>query len=153
MLSQRQKIWRLKVHSTSKISYQREAFKTLRLRSIGLLHVQIVKCLQIVSKSMKINFLSVFLEAYFRHLLGALPAWNTLFELLCGIFASQIFYELTCYLNGGSYLNYPNFTKTCSFSFTLYVYPGNYADIWPRINKIYRYQPQGCFCFSSFISF
>ena len=71
---------------------------------------------------MKINFLSVFLEAYFRHLLGALPAWNTLFELLCGIFASQIFYELTCYLNGGSYLNYLTSLKHVHFhSHSMYI--------------------------------
>ena len=44
------------------ITSQNKAFKTLRLRFMGLLQVQIVKYLQIVSKSKYINFLTVFLK-------------------------------------------------------------------------------------------
>ena len=86
-------------------------------------------------------------EAYFRQLLGALPVCNAFFQFSRGVFASQKFY------GGGSFLNCHKFTKICPFLFTLYACPGKYADISPRISQIYRYQPQGCFCFLSFISF
>ena len=66
-------------------------------------------------------------EAYFRQLLGALPACNAFFEFSCGIFAFQKFYKFTCWL-GGLSLNCPKFIKIC-FLFTLYLCPGNYADI------------------------
>ena len=59
-------------------------------------------------------------EAYFKELLGALPACNAFFEFLCGLFASQKFYKFTCCLRG-SFLNCPTFTEICPFLFTLYV--------------------------------
>ena len=95
-------------------------------------------------------------EAYFRQLLGALPVCNAFFQFSRGIFASQKFYDFTCclgWVGGGTFLNCHKFTKICPFLFTLYACPGKYADISPRISQIYRYQPQGCFCFLSFISF
>ena len=51
--------------------------------------------------------------AYFRHSLGALSPCNAFFDFFCGIFASQIFYKLTCCL-GKTSSNCPKFNKNMS---------------------------------------
>ena len=94
-----------------------------------------------------------FIWGLFWALIGGITCMQCLFfPFSSGIFASQKFYTFTCCL-GGSSLNCPKFTKICPFSFSLYACSDNYADISPIISQIYRYQPQGWFCFSSFISF
>ena len=44
------------------LHYQHEASETLKLSPIGFLQIQIVECLQKLSKSIEINFLTGFFE-------------------------------------------------------------------------------------------
>ena len=52
-----------------------------------------------------------------------------------------------------SSLNCPKFTKICPFLLTIFACPGNYADIWPIISQIFRYQPPGFFVFHPLFPF
>lgn len=63
LLNQRREIWRLKAYFISAIPYCHEALElALRTQSIGLLKVQIMIYLQIVSESTEIHFLAGFFE-------------------------------------------------------------------------------------------
>ena len=63
--------------------------------------------------------------------IGCITHVQCLFRISCAIFACQ---KLKFYMlfKGRSPLKCPTFTQMCPFLFILYVWPGSYADIWPK---------------------